>query len=377
MKLFSVDDHIVEPPDLWQKRVPSKFKDSAPRVVEADGREYWEFEGRRHQYMGLNAVVGKPQEEWSTEPMRFSDMRPGCYDSRERAKDFLSEGITSSLAFPTLPRFGGALFPEFKDRELADACVRAWNDFVFDEWCAGAPQMYVPMAIVQLWDPEAAAAEIERNLARGLRAIAIPEETSQLGLPSYYDPSWDPIWSTCENADLPICMHIASSGWQPFVPPGAPEMLSIALAFVPTITHAMGMAFSPVPRKFPRIKLVYSEGGIGWVPVTLERADARYQLHKSWAGTDDLLPSEVVHRNMWFCMMPDEEYGLRNRGDVGLDRILWETDYPHANCPWPGTQGIVEEMMKDVPLAEAQQIAYGNAEKVFNWICPEPSEIQL
>jgi predicted TIM-barrel fold metal-dependent hydrolase len=378
VKLFSVDDHLVEPADLWQKRVPKRLRDAAPKVLEDEkGREYWTYEGTRHRDLALNAVVGKPREEWDREPLRFSEMRPGCYDPVARAADFLSEEITSSISFPTLPRFGGALFPGFKDKELADACVKAWNDFVFEEWCAAAPEMYVPMTIVQLWDAKAAAKEIERNLARGVRAIAIPEETSHLGLPSYWDASWDPVWGICEEAGIPVCMHIASSGWQPHTPPEASDDLLIALGFVPTITHAVGMAFGPVPRKFPDIKLVYSEGGIGWVPVTLERADSRYELHRSWSGADDLSPSEVFQRNMWFCMMPDEHYGLRNRHEIGIDKIFWEIDYPHANCTWPGTQAMVVEMFKGVSEADQRAIAYENAERVFNWHCPEPSEVHV
>ncbi|MGE3619181.1 MAG: amidohydrolase family protein [Acidimicrobiia bacterium] len=378
MKLFSVDDHIVEPADLWTSRLPTRLHDVAPHVLtDDDGTEFWTYEGKRHRDLALNAVVGKPKEEWDREPLRFSEMRPGCYDPVARAHDFLSEEITASVAFPTLPRFGGALFPDFADEELADLCVKAWNDYVHEQWCPAAPEMYVPMAIVQLWDPVAAAAEIERNLDRGFKAIAIPEETSHLGLPSYWDPVWDPIWSTCEQAGVPVCMHIASSGWQPFKPPEAGDDLLIALGFVPTITHAVGMAFGPVPRKFPDIKLVYSEGGIGWVPVTLERADSRYELHKSWSGADDLSPSEVFRRNMWFCMMPDEQYGLRNRHDVGLDRIFWETDYPHANCPWPGTQAMVREMLDGVPEHEARAIAYENAERVFGWTCVDPDQVTV
>ena len=379
MKLFSVDDHIVEPADVWTSRLPSKYRDVGPHVVEDDGREFWEFEGRRVHTMGLNAVVGRPREDWDREPIRFTDMRKGCYDPVERAKDLVSEGVVASLAFPTLPRFGGALFPSFEDKELADLSVRAWNDFMMDEWCAAAPDVFVPMAIVQLWDPKLAADEIQRMLAKGIRAISIPEETSHLGLPSYYDPIWDPVWSACQEADICVCMHIGSSGWKPFVPEGASEVLVPALGFVPTITHAVGMAFGPVPRKFPDIKMVYSEGGIGWVPVTMERADSRFEVHKQWSGINDIKPSEVFRRNFWFCMMPDEEYGIRQRHDIGVDRIVWETDYPHNNTPWPDTEAIATKMFAaaGVPQDEVDMITHKNAEGIFRWECKSKEELNL
>jgi predicted TIM-barrel fold metal-dependent hydrolase len=374
VKLFSVDDHIVEPRDVWSKRVPARYRDVAPHVVEEDGNEYWIVEGVRHPTLGLNAVAGKPVEQWDLEPTRFSDMIPGCYDPHERAKDMAREGIVASINFPSLPRFGGALFPGFQDKELAAVCVRAWNDFMFEEWCAAAPQLFVPMAIVALWDAELAVAEIERNLDRGLRAVALPEETSVLGLPSYYTEYWDPIWALCQEADIPVCMHIGSSGWKPYRPPESTGGLQIALGFVPTITHALGMMYSPVPRKFPDIKLVYSEGGIGWVPAALERADAKYRHTRYWSGDDDLLPSEVCARNMWFCVI-DEPFGIRVRHDIGVDRILWECDYPHASCIWPNTQEIARALFENVPLDETEMMTFRTAEMLFKWDTVEPDEL--
>lgn len=376
VKLFSVDDHLVEPPDVWTDRVPLKFRDRAPRVVDDGDRQFWLIDGEKHPgAIGLNATAGKPVDEWKEQDaLRYSDMIPGCYDPRERVKDMAREGIVAAINFPTLPRFGGALFPEFKDKELADVCVRGWNDFVFEQWCAAAPDVFVPMAIVQLWDPKAAAREIERNLQRGLRAICVPEETSLLGLPSYYDQVWDPMWSICEEAEIPVCMHIGSSGWQPYRPPESSISLGIALGFVPTITHALGMMYGPVPRRFPNIKIVYSEGGVNWVPAALERADRMYTRHAHWTGTDDVLPSEVCQRNMWFCMI-EEPYGLRVRHEIGVERILWECDYPHSSCIWPETQTIVNELFADLPEDEVTQIAYRSAEKLFKWRCREPDEI--
>ena len=122
--IFSVDDHIVEPPDVWSSRVPAKYREAAPHVIEEDGREYWVYEDQRILTMGLNAVAGKPRDQWDMEPARFTDMIPGCYDPKERARDLLSQGVLASVAFPTLPRFGGMLFNSFADKELAERVRR-------------------------------------------------------------------------------------------------------------------------------------------------------------------------------------------------------------------------------------------------------------
>jgi predicted TIM-barrel fold metal-dependent hydrolase len=376
-KFFSVDDHIVEPADVWSKRVPAKYRDRAPHVVEADGRQFWQYEDTRTLTMGLNAVAGKPRDQWTMEPARFTDMIPGCYDPVARARDMVSDGVTASVCFPTLPRFGGVLFNDFADKALADVCVKAWNDFLLEEWCAAAPDLYVPMPICQIWDPVAAAVEIRRNVDRGARALCFPEETSFLGLPSFYSDHWDPIWEAVTEADIPVCMHIGSSGNMAYQPADAPFTLSIALAFVAAAQSSISLMMSPVPRKFPTIKFVMSEGGIGWVPAALERADRQIDRHRYWSGDDDLMPSEVCRRNFWFCMI-EEPWALQaTRYEIGVDRILWECDYPHADTTFPNTQVSTKVVFDGIPEEEIDLITYRNAERLFRWKCREPGDVRI
>jgi predicted TIM-barrel fold metal-dependent hydrolase len=261
LKLFSADDHIVEHATVWSDRVPARFKERAPHVVEEDGREYWEYDGRRWSTMGLSAVVGKPQDEWTRDPIRFTDMIDGCYRPEVRARDMLADGILASVCFPTLPRFAGTRFLEISDHELADACVRAYNDFVLDEWCpSGPPGLFVPTIIVPLWDPAGAAEEIRRCAAKDARTLSFPENTVPLGLPSYWTDHWDPVWDACQETSMPICLHIGTSGSVPEPSPEAPEALSFALLQVGSIMSSVNLMMSPVCRKFPELKFVLSEG---------------------------------------------------------------------------------------------------------------------
>jgi predicted TIM-barrel fold metal-dependent hydrolase len=369
-KLFSVDDHIIEPAHVWSSRVPAKYRAAAPHVVEEDGREYWVYEDRRNDTMGLNAVAGKPREEWSLEPTRFTDMIPGCYDPVARAADMRSQGIFASVNFPTLPRFGGALFPTFADLDLADVCVQAWNDFVLDEWCAADPAMFVPMVICQLWDPDLAAAEIRRCVAKGAQALCFVEDPRPLGLPSFHHPDhWDPVFRACEEADIPVCMHIGSSGSGASgsalaVDPHTPAIVPIAAAFAGAAVASINMMLCPIPRKFPDIKLVWSEGGIGWIPAALERADRQWERHL-WSHADELRPSELARRNMWFCMI-EEPVGLKYRHDFRVDHIVWESDYPHADTPFPNTQASVKELFDGLPAEEVELITHVTAEALFH-----------
>ena len=369
LKLFSADDHIIEHATVWQDRVPAKYRDAAPRVIEEDGREYWLYEDVRGETMGLNAVVGRPRDQLNPDPIRFSEMRAGCYDPAERAKDMLADGILASVLFPTLPRFAGTLFLTFKDKDLADVCVKAYNDFVIDEWCPGGPPgLFVPTVISQLWDPELAATEIHRCADRGARALSFPENTVPLGLPSYWSDHWDPVWRACEERDVVLCLHIGTSGSIPVPSPDAPDPLSYALLQVGSMQSSVNLMMSPVCRQFPGLKFVFSEGGIGWLPNALERADRMWLRHKAYNDFDDTLPSDIYRQNMYLCMI-EEPVCLKYRDDIGVDKIMWECDYPHTDTTWPDSQQTTQDDFDQAGCtpAEIEAITHGNAERVFNW----------
>ncbi|MET0324839.1 MAG: amidohydrolase family protein [Ilumatobacteraceae bacterium] len=369
LKLFSADDHIIEHATVWQDRVPAAYRDVAPRVIEEDGREYWLYEDTRGATMGLNAVVGRPKDQLNPDPIRFSEMRPACYDPVERAKDMLSDGILASVLFPTLPRFAGTLFLTFKDKALADVCVQAYNDFVIDEWCpAGPPGLFVPTVLCQLWDPELAAAEIHRCADRGARALSFPENGVPVGLPSYWEPYWNPIWRAAEERDIVLCLHIGTSGQIPVPSPGAPDALSYSLLQIGSMQSSVNLMMSPVCRLFPGLKFVFSEGGIGWLPNALERADRMWLRHKAYNDFDDTLPSDIYRQNMYLCMI-EEPICLKYRDDIGVDKIMWECDYPHTDTVWPESQQSAREVFDIAGCApdEIEAISHGNAERVFNW----------
>jgi predicted TIM-barrel fold metal-dependent hydrolase len=374
LRLFSADDHIIEPASVWADRVPSSLREKAPHVVEEDGVEFWVYENTKGTTMGLNAVAGKPHNVISPDPVRFSDMIPGCYDPVERARDMLSDGILASVLFPTLPRFAGTLFLTFQDMELAHLCVQAYNDYVIDEWCpAGPPGLFVPTIITPLWDPALAAAEIHRCADKGARALSFPENTLPLGLPSYWTDHWNPVWQACQDRDVVLCLHIGTSGEVPKPSPEAPDMLSFSLLQVGSIMSSVNLMMSPVCRRYPGIKFVFSEGGIGWLPNALERADRMWLRHKYYSHLDDVLPSEVFRRNMYLCMI-EEPVCLRYRYDIGVDRILWECDYPHTDTVWPESQRTTNDVLDaaGVPDDEIDLITHGNAERVFNWNIASP-----
>ena len=375
MQLISVDDHLVEPPNLWTSRLAAKWREAGPRIIEepiGDGSgdapaHVWLFEGKRFPQIGLNAVAGKDPKHYGTEPMRYSDMIPGCYEPRARVADMDLDGVTAALCFPSFPRFAGSVFLQATDKELAMRCVAAWNDFMIDEWCATAPDRFIPMVILPLWDVELCVAEFHRTVAKGARAVSFMENPVPLGLPSYHTDHWDPLLSACEEADVPLCLHFGTSGQAPVTAPEAPFAVTITLFGCNSMYATADLLFSPVFHRHPRLKVALAEGGIGWIPYLLERADYVWNRHRFYQNVDQSTPpSRLFAEHMYGCFI-DDVHGLGAREVIGLSRILWEADYPHSDSNWPNSRKRAAEVFAAIPDGQVRQIVETNSRELFKF----------
>jgi predicted TIM-barrel fold metal-dependent hydrolase len=365
MKLISTDDHVVEHPRVWTDRLPSRYRDVGPRIVEDGGAQVWDFEGRRYPQIGLNAVAGRPREEYGLEPTRYDELRPGCYDPAARIADMDLDGVQAQLCFPTFPKFAGTVFLQGDDKELALACVQAYNDFMLEEWCGAAPDRLIPLVILPLWDPRLATQEVERCAAKGAKAISFPENPAPLGLPSFHTDAWDPVFAAAQEAQLPLCMHFGSSGRAPDTADDAPFPVSIALFGCNSMYTTADLLFSRVFHKFDSLKVALAEGGIGWVPYMLERIDYTWERHRYYTEIDkDTRPSDLFRKHVWGCFI-DDEFGLTNRHAIGIERITWEGDYPHSDSNWPNSRTRAAEVLADVPDEEVHRIVELNARELF------------
>jgi len=374
--VISVDDHLIEPPDLFEGRVPARLADRAPKVVEdSRGHQAWLYEDRTYPNVGLNAVAGRRRDTWSMDPARFDEMRPGCYDIHARIADMDLNGVWASLCFPSLVAgFCGAVFSRSADPELGLACLRAWNDWHLEVWAGTYPERIIPLQLPWLADVALAAGEVRRNAERGFKAVSFPEFPAQLGLPSIFSGAWDPFFAACEETETVVCLHTGASSWAPLPSPDPPFELLPTLFPVNALVAAGEWLWSGVPLRFPELRIALSEGGIGWVPMLLDRVD--YVLHHSASGTEstawpsDLLPSDVLRRNFWFCTIDDPSViALRQR--IGVDHIMVESDYPHADSTWPDTQAVLSRSLGALPDEELRLIAAGNAARLFRHPLPE------
>jgi len=216
--IISVDDHLVEPPWLFEGRLPAKFQADAPKIVEnAEGHQQWHFDGKIFAQMGFNALVGRvDRDDFTYEPARFDDMRKGCFDIHARVRNMDIVGVWASICFPSqITGFCGRVYSQCSDPELGFAVTQAFNDWMYEEWWQPHPERIIPMGITWLADPEKGAQEIRRNAARGFVAVTLPERPHDIGLPSVFSDYWEPILRACAETDTVVCLHVGSSGINP------------------------------------------------------------------------------------------------------------------------------------------------------------------
>ncbi len=362
--IISVDDHIMEPKDLWQNELPASMRDRGPRVsrekvtLKFEGGHYgfernapdgtwcdvWLFEDMAMPTGMLHAPAGTPRSEQRNVPATYEDFRPGTYDKAARLADMTANHCDVAINYPNLfPRFAGQGFAERTDKELALASLRIYNDWMIDDWCAGeGAGRLIPLTVVPLWDPQLAADEVRRCAAKGSYAIAFSENPSKLGFPTMYSGEWDVLWQACEETDTTVSMHIGSSSSMPTTSPDAPLATSMSMYAQNAQGSLCDWVFSGTLSRFPTLKIVYAESQVGWMPFQLERMDAVWQDGRGDIDVPER-PSDIVKRRVWGCVF-DDLHGLRCRDEVGLDRILFETDYPHSDGTFPHSRKVAREL---------------------------------
>jgi predicted TIM-barrel fold metal-dependent hydrolase len=370
--VISVDDHLVEPPTMFEGRLPAKLQERAPKiVVDERGHEVWEFEGERHFQVGQNAVAGRRPETVKVEPFRFAQMRPGCYDPDARARDMDIGGIWASLCFPSMiTGFCGRVYSQIADRELGRAVTHAWNDWMCEEWWGAHPDRFIPLGIIDLTDPEEGAAEIRRNADRGFVTVSLPERPHRIGLPTIFEDHWEPIMRACAETDTVISLHVGSSGMADFPRGGPAIQLGATLFGQLSLTACAEWVWSGWAVKYPELKVAMSEGGIGWVAMLIDRLDNI--VDRSGYGLDGfggLRPADVLKRNFWFCTI-DDPSTIDTRHTIGIDHVMLETDYPHGDGTWPDTQAVIERYWGHLPVDDLRKMTHQNAAALYRHPLP-------
>jgi uncharacterized protein len=361
-KLVSADSHVVEPPDLWLKRIDRRYLEVAPRLIREADQDYFFVAGSEREKAGIgmaSAAVKKAEELSMAE--RWENVLPGAYDPFARIQDMERDGIEAEFLYTS---FGLRMF-SITDLDYQFACFQAFNDWLAN-YCASFPKRLFGAAMIPNQPAARATAEMERCARMGLRAAMI--SVSEGGDKEYDNPIYERIWSASEDLGLPISLHLAASR-KSFAHSGN-ILVDFSLGFTPAMYSVALMIFSGVFDRHPKLKVATVENDAGWAAMLLERMDFRYERDRFWAGpsngiTSGRLPS-LQFREHVYCTFMRDHTAVRNREFIGRQNIMWGSDYPHQDSSFPNSAKIVAEHFAGVPLEDQVRIGRQNAIDLYN-----------
>ena len=418
--LISVDDHVIEPTNVWVDRLPAKFRDVGPRWVSDDEGESWLFQESERIPVGGNTTNGAvwPMEERSGpfSVLRWSEVPEACYDPKARVKAMDRHHEIAAVCFPNMAGFAGSLFQAADDKELALLCIQAYNDWFLEEWCAAAPGRFVGLAMIPMWDGELAAAEAERAINKGARAVTFSMAPQNIGFPPITDEHWHPLFQLMNDAELPLCTHLGSGIGKSDLDNAMANQKKMAEAVkdndISKVAERFGIAQpgqgntrqqlpgastsmigarmgtdtvndwldSAMFEKYPNLKVSLSENGVGWIPSVLSLQDWKSEMNRMATVRPDEpvtrrdegpLPSEVFRDHMYGCFV-HEPITPELLAIVGEDNVMIETDYPHTATNFPFSLERALDCIAGLPDDVQSKILRGTAERVFNFQPAEP-----
>ncbi|OWY80867.1 MULTISPECIES: amidohydrolase family protein [Rhodococcus] len=381
IKIIDTDTHVVEPPDLWTSRMSKKWGDLVPHVRwdEQRGDEAWFVSGTRMSAVGAPAMAGWHEYPPSCPP-RFADTDPRSWDPAKRLALMDDYGIHAQILYPNVAVFSQKTLQSNGSNELQLECVRAYNDYL-TEWAQFAPGRYVPVGILPFWDMEATIAEVERVAAAGHKGLVFTQNPAAFGLPVLTDPYWDRLWASAQEKKLPINFHIASGevdlsgfGHESNGVAANYGMMGISF-FMDNARTISQLIFGGICDRFPELKFVSVESGIGWMPFALEGMDWQWRnsgVHKEHPNYE-LLPSEYFKRQIYGCFWFEQDSARSAIEQLGADNVLYETDYPHPTSmsPGPASDAVrpddyLRRNFAHLSEADARKILHDNAAALYN-----------
>jgi predicted TIM-barrel fold metal-dependent hydrolase len=369
--VISADDHVQEHPELWTSRLPrARWGDRIPHVeTQPDGTQHWVVDGQPLPFPGV-AVAGALMGDRNREPQSWGEVPEAAYDPAARLKAMDADGVDVSVLYPTVAGVSGETFGRIDDPELELACVQAYNDWLVDEW-ARASDRFVPQCIVPLFPAEAVCAEIRRSVGRGHRGVIYPAVPMELrDVPHVNEPDYDPIWATCAELGVPLCIHAGSSN-AIRVPVPASFSAGKAAAFgsitrqASTVSVLVHLLISRILLRHPTLKVVFAESSLGWGAYQLEFADQQAREDGLHLEGYELTPSEAFHRQGYLTGWYGQA-GIRTRNIIGSDNILWSTNFPSATSSWPTTTDFIAQAFDGVPQNEREQMLWRNAAALYH-----------
>ncbi len=369
--IVDCDSHVNEPPNLWQERVPTKWKERAPRLERVEQGELWLFDrGKEKWPVGLTAVSGLSFFDYRPMGITYETMRPGSFDTQARLADMDADGIHAQVLYPSVTLKGARVYSS--ERDLQVACVRAYNQWLL-EFCEGSQGRLVPLAIIPTTGIDDAVAELQWARKQGHRGCVISSFPNGSLDP---EPEDERFWAACESDEVPVSVHIGSflrgnlggnraGGWSSLAFVG---MAALTKAGGQTLPAVCDILFSGIFSRHPRLKIVLVESNIGWIPTLLEQSDDMFMRYRWYTGAVEEqkeFPSEIFHRNFWATFMVDT-VGMDLRHRMNVDHIMWSSDYPHSGSDWPHSRLTIERVFRDVPQDQVKKMLHTNCAELYD-----------
>ncbi len=381
--VIDADTHITEPGDLWTSRLPARYKDRAPHLVRdpETGIDTWRI-GETEGFLpvGFTAMAGWP-EQFPASPRNMDEVPKASYDASARLEYMDRVGIWAMALYPNVGGFGSQAFLNLKEPELMLACVRAYNDFLID-WISPDPRRFIPILATPFWDVEASVAEVERCAKLGHKGVLFSGEPQSHGMPILASHHWDPLWAAAQACDLPVSFHIGAGTFDDGFTPeriettglGRTNGFAAVSLFLDNGKQLTDLLFSGILPRFPELNFLSVESGIGFIPFVLEACDYTFEYGsvRSAYPEFELKPSEYFARQVHGCYI-FEEFAPRELMDaIGVDNILFETDYPHPVCLYGNVREKIDRALGDATPEARRKVLFENAARLYK---VEPPDI--
>jgi predicted TIM-barrel fold metal-dependent hydrolase len=374
IRVVDADTHISEWDDLWTSRATPKYKDRVPQKLKIDGKLTWAIDGKYSLGTGSPASAvrkdGGKSHGFEFLDWELKDVHPGAYGVKARVEYMDENGIQAQIAYPNVLGFGGQR-AAMVDPELRLVSSQIYNDAMAELQAESGNRIF-PMCLLPWWDVKESVKEAKRGAKMGMRGVNINSDPQVHGLPSLGDPHWNPLWEACLADDLPVNFHVGASdtsmsfGLAGFWgQPQSPQMLAFASVnfFVNNARVLTNLILSGVCERFPTLKIVSVESGVGWIPFVLEAL--HYEMDETKTAYT-ATPKEIFQRQIYGCTWFERESIVDDARRLGIDNVLFETDFPHPTCLYPGALNFLADATSRFTPEERIKVLGANAARVYN-----------